>query len=172
MSKLVHFAMLTALVTVTSVVSSPANAADSKSVSPSMCRPLAAPDAQGLVFDTRGVINSSTTNKRILCSMPRDAENAYSPSSSASLTHHFSAGAIDGSVSCTYYLGPVGFPGMVFETYTASASAAAGQKNYKAANITTYPSSWYSGGTTAVCTLSPKTTLAVFFMTESGPTSN
>lgn len=152
-----------------------ANAAvDSKGLSPMGCRPLTATDAAGLVFDTRGIINSTTVDKRVICDIAKDSETAYSPTSDAIVYVWYKPGAVDGSLSCTFYRGSAASTAMATTTANSGVVAAGGTAGALDLPLNTYPNapySWYNIGQNVVCTLSPKMTLAHFFFRENSATN-
>lgn len=144
--------------------------ADSKGVSPMGCRPLTAADAVGLVWDARGIINSATENRRVICAIPRDQESAYSAEAAALVSPWFETGSIAGSLNCSVYRGSaVADPYQI--TSAASGTVAANTEQVVPINITSSPDGWYQLNTNLVCTLSPKVTLAHIYVEENGTTN-
>lgn len=153
-----------------------ANAAqDTKGFSPMGCRPLTATDATGLVFDTRGIINSTTVNKRVICEIDKDAEAAYSPTSTARFSVWYKPGAVSGYVSCTFYRGSAASTVITTTSGTSGVVAAGGAAGAYGITLDTYPSDsstvWHQIGQNVVCTLSSKMTLAHFYFAENSATN-
>lgn len=159
--------LLTCAIALFAGVSNPVRAAyDEKAYSPMGCRPLTATDASGLAFDTRGIINTSTSNRRVICTIERDASQAYNPVGYASVGAWFKTGAIGGSLACTFYRGSAVSSSMAATTFASGPIAAnsAGQVIWM--DATSDAGDYRIIGQNVVCTLSSKVILAHFYLYE------
>jgi hypothetical protein len=146
-------------------------ASDNKSFSPMGCRPLTPTDAAGLAFDTRGIINTTTVDKRVICEIDKDYETWYTPTNYATIAIWYKPGAVDGSVSCTFYRGSAASAAMTTTTGSSGTVPANSGSSYFYLTLDSYPSDFTGIGQNIVCTLTSKMILAHFYLIENGSTN-
>jgi hypothetical protein len=145
-----------------------AAAIDTKAISTLECRQLNSSQT-GLTFSYKGVTNTSTADRSVICPIPKDQTLNYNSTEPGSLVAWFRTGSVAGKLSCTWYMGSAVSP---IVTRSATSPSTAASKNASLKVLADgYPAGYVQIQQNMVCTLSPKVTLAHFFFQEYGTTN-
>lgn len=149
------------------VASTPVRAADIKFVSAAECQPYA-PDttAAELQITQNGVYNPGTTNEKVICPLPRDAQVEY-PSGyiEVSAKYRVLGGAL-GRMTCSLFIGSTAVQTSSVISSTASGPWIANGARDSVNLISGGAMDPDFGPNNLICTLSPKTQLGGIFLQE------
>lgn len=128
------------------------------------CRPNGTAAANDLTYSYVGVLNTSTTENRVvICPLVKDSDSATFNTSFGDVTFSYrTATSLTGQVNCTVYVGYLGIP-----YYSASSSnPVVAADTYGESNLDMQTAGNYLAPVTMVCTLSPRTRLLRFITQE------
>lgn len=146
---------------------------DSKVVAPTLCEPYA-PDttAAELQETSNGIYNPGTTIEKVICALPRDAENEYASAGDLLVQVYYRVlGAAPGRLTCTLFVGntTMGLDPVVTHTVAGDA-ASSGGRDWLELTVGTQPAPYTMVPNALICAISPKTVLGAIYLTEKDQT--
>ena len=155
-------------------ITAPAHAAaDYKVINPEACHPYGPGTTDSeLSYSQVGITNPGVTNEAVICSITTDSETAWNASGTASATLYmwYRAGNIPGKVACTVWVSSNGMTSAPTYTTTINPPNVAAYARSISTFSTLYDTTGGYWGAApplkALCTLTPKTTLAGFTFRE------
>lgn len=145
---------------------------DWKNIAASSCQPYGPNTTVGeLTYNQLGITNPGVTNESVLCPITTDGDNAWSSTAgtSAVIYVYFRTGAAIGRVVCTVFVSNAAMvSGPTYSVTSSLPDVAANTKAFAFLNLADISGGWTISPTTvALCTITPKTTLAGFLFRES-----
>lgn len=149
---------------------------DSKDIPASVCQPYGpGTTASELTYNQLGVTNPGITNESVLCPMTTDGELPWSstPGGSAFVYAYYRTGASAGRVACTWFVSNSAVvPGPTYSVTANPGNIAANTRGLIGVDLADISDGWgRSPPTVALCTITPKTTLAIFLFQETVSTN-
>jgi hypothetical protein len=148
-------------------LASPAQASDLKYVSAAECQPYA-PDtsAAELQITQNGVYNPGTTNEKVICPLPRDANVEYPGGHIEVVARYRVLGGALGRLSCSLFLGSTAVQTSPVISSTASGEWVANGARGSVHLISGGAMDPDLGPNNLICTISPKTQLGGIYVQE------
>jgi hypothetical protein len=146
---------------------------DAKALAPgAACVPYA-PDTTGaeLQFTPSGIYNPGTSIEKVLCSLPRDQDSAYTAGQMFAAVTYRVLGAAPGRITCTVFVGSA--QQQTDAVYTSTAVGmlvASGTRGSIQLEGATQPAGTHVVPVAMVCAISPKTWLSTIYFDESDQT--
>ena len=150
---------------------------DWKVIPASVCQPYGpGTTASELTYNQLGVTNPGVTNESVLCPITTDGEVAWSSTpapSSAVIYAYYRTGAASGRVACTWFVSNAAVvSGPTYSVTANPGNIAANTRGLIGVVLVDISGDWgRSPPTVALCTLLPKTTLAIFSFQETVSTN-
>jgi hypothetical protein len=145
---------------------------DWKTFSGLVCQPVGTTTAADLVVNGYGVTNNSATGKQVICPLVQDHENSWDATDVAQIYVGHSAGAIPGSVNCTFYYGTKGAGFVTRNVASPALPANTSQAGSVSVTFNAAPAGGYPGyAIFALCSISSKASINAFWINESGATN-
>lgn len=147
-------------------------ATDWKTYSGIVCQPIGTTTAADLTVSGFGVTNKSAITQRVICPLVQDHEDGWGAATNiAQIYLGHSAGAIPGTVDCTFYYGTTGV-GFVTKHVALTIPANTSQAGAASVTFDSAPVGGYPGyAIAAYCSVSSKATVNAFWISESGATN-
>lgn len=144
---------------------------DWKTYSGIICQPIGTTTAADLTVSGFGVTNKSAITQRVICPLVQDHEYGWAGATDAAQIYlGHSAGAIPGTVDCTFYYGTTG-AGFVTKHVALTIPANTSQAGSASVIFDSAPPAGYPGfAIFAYCSVSSKATVNAFWINESGAT--
>ena len=149
---------------------------DYKAINAVVCQPYGPNTVVSeLTYSQKGVTNPGTTNESVLCAINSDGDSAYSstPGAGANMYAFYQAGSIPGRAACTLFVSNAAMvPGPVYSVTVNPANVPAGTRSALVLLLADTSGGLLIGApSVALCTITPKATLAGFTFLESDITN-